>query len=432
MQDSEKIEELESKISILTKKVNQQEEKISFLSQQLDFAINSLKINDPHGSLAKSRLILEKIVYNVYSKEMNEEPKYTELHKTLCNNQFTNKIEKRILARMNSVREMANLGTHGDKVTIKDASAVLESLSEIVEWYFDNYTEPKQESVVDLKTTDNKTKDKVNNKTNKNSLDGKFFAKLSKDKDSLAYVKYREDPDLEMLQYCDNEDLEILVKYLIFDKDGEQRVTQHLLMDEQFKKCNGDFKSVWKEISGELQTYGANTIATMFRGGKGVQYKQILENVCKRMDVKFKDHDSVMRMENSLIIKITENAIHGMNDEQKMELNQRINLNVDDLKTETMIKALHKAYRSKSISLHTLTVLIADSTSKVIIGTGLLLTARAILGRSLFLGPIGILAGTLLTIPMFSGPAYRVTIPCVIQIAYMRQKLNSMEEVNDT
>lgn len=44
------------------------------------------------------------------------------------------------------------------------------------------------------------------------------------------------------------------------------------------------------------------------------------------------------------------------------------------------------------------------------------------LGAAAFAGPFAVVLGVALTVPMLSGTAYRVTMPAVIQIAYMRKK----------
>ena len=44
------------------------------------------------------------------------------------------------------------------------------------------------------------------------------------------------------------------------------------------------------------------------------------------------------------------------------------------------------------------------------------------LGAAAFAGPFAVVLGVALTVPMISGAAYRVTMPAVIQIAYMRKK----------
>ncbi|MGM0452802.1 MAG: DUF3944 domain-containing protein, partial [Thermodesulfobacteriota bacterium] len=100
-------------------------------------------------------------------------------------------------------------------------------------------------------------------------------------------MAYREDNDLVFLQYSDNEDLAVLVDFLTKDKDGNERLTEELSRQERFKNCNGDFTKVWNLIAGEIQCYGADSIITMFRGGKGVVYKEILTDVCKKMKVRF-------------------------------------------------------------------------------------------------------------------------------------------------
>ena len=57
-------------------------------------------------------------------------------------------------------------------------------------------------------------------------------------------------------------------------------------------------------------------------------------------------------------------------------------------------------------------------------GRGLTIAANAALTKwlSVLAGPIGWAVTALWTVIDIAGPAYRVTIPAVIQIAYMRQK----------
>ena len=46
---------------------------------------------------------------------------------------------------MNSIRDMCNLGVHGEKVVSIDAKIVLDNLCEVLEWYFENYKTKKSE-----------------------------------------------------------------------------------------------------------------------------------------------------------------------------------------------------------------------------------------------------------------------------------------------
>ena len=49
-------------------------------------------------------------------------------------------------------------------------------------------------------------------------------------------MAYLEDENLEFLQYCSTEDLQILVDYLTKDKDGQLRVSEELTTKESYKK----------------------------------------------------------------------------------------------------------------------------------------------------------------------------------------------------
>jgi hypothetical protein len=114
------------------------EQRLDTLSDQLSKALIYIE-DDPHSSLTKSRTILEQILLNIYKLEMDQEPKRVELGAILTDNQFTRKIDKRIVSRMNAIRDMCNLGVHGEKVVSKDAKIVLDNLCEVLEWYFENY-----------------------------------------------------------------------------------------------------------------------------------------------------------------------------------------------------------------------------------------------------------------------------------------------------
>ena len=140
------------------------ESNLEILSDQLNRALEYIE-NDPHSSLTKSRTILEQIILNVYELEMGQEPKRIELGAVLTDNQFTRKIDKRIISRMNSIRDMCNLGVHGEKVFSKDAKIVLDNLCEVLEWYFENYKTIKPE-IKDAENLGNKKLKKINKSKN--------------------------------------------------------------------------------------------------------------------------------------------------------------------------------------------------------------------------------------------------------------------------
>jgi len=60
---------------------------------------------------------------------------------------------------------------------------------------------------------------------------------------------------------------------------------------------------------------------------------------------------------------------------------------------------------------------------------GINLTIKAILIK--IIGQAGLLVSSVMDVIAISGPAYRVTVPSVIQVAYMRQKLAYMRQKNN-
>ncbi len=119
-----------------TEKLEKIETKIEGLSEQINFALSYIS-SDPHGSLAKTRMVCEKILLDTYRLLMKKEPKKPLLGDMLNDNQFTRLVERRILSRFNSVRDMANLGVHGEKVNIEDAKRATDDLIVLIDWYID-------------------------------------------------------------------------------------------------------------------------------------------------------------------------------------------------------------------------------------------------------------------------------------------------------
>ncbi len=110
----------------------------SHFSQELRFALGYIE-SDAASSLTKSRVVLEKLLIQVYSAEMGQKPRKTLLGDMLADAQFTRRLERRIVSRMNSIRDMANLGPHGEAVEPEDAVRVLDDLCEVLEWYLRRY-----------------------------------------------------------------------------------------------------------------------------------------------------------------------------------------------------------------------------------------------------------------------------------------------------
>jgi uncharacterized protein YaaW (UPF0174 family) len=240
---------------------------------------------------------------------------------------------------------------------------------------------------------------------------------------------YRNDPDLEFLQRCDNEDLEILVTYLTKGKNGEIRWHEELTGKEEYKNHCPNHKMYWKEIAAELQTYAGNTFANLRRGDQGILYKKILTEVCKKMKVNFNADSSVELIEINLLMKILIDSLAKMTPEQMQEVVKATGLKTTSFKPEAVAAALQLAVQMSGFTAYKVALIVANAVAKAILGRGLPLVVNAALVRaiSILAGPIGWAIAALWTLIDIAGPAYRVTIPSVIHVAYMRAKMNAKE-----
>jgi len=113
-----------------------------------------------------------------------------------------------------------------------------------------------------------------------------------------------------------------------------------------------------------------------------------------------------------------------MSTEQRHQLLTTLQIHdVPGLRAPLTAAALQAAIHSAGFSAYQLAVLVANGMATTLLGHGLTLAANAGLVKALafFAGPIGLAFNALWGTALVAGPAYRVTLPCVIQVALIRQ-----------
>lgn len=238
-------------------------------------------------------------------------------------------------------------------------------------------------------------------------------------------MAYRHDADLEFLGQMKSEDLGDLVYCLTHDKDGSVRLTEELTTASAYKANYPDHHAYWELIAAEIQCFGANTFATMVRGGKGVAYKEVLMDVCGKMKVNFNKNSSVETIEGNLLMKILTDAVEKMSPDELRQLAEATGIkNTNGITPEAMVGAFQTIFRMGGFKSYQLTLVVVNAVLKALIGRGLTIVGNQTLMRvmSILTGPIGWVITGLWTAIDIAGAAYRVTIPAVIQIAALRQK----------
>lgn len=243
-------------------------------------------------------------------------------------------------------------------------------------------------------------------------------------------MAYREDKDLDFLGEMSNEELNTLVNIITKDEDGSTRWTEELTSNDLYKRHYPNHAKYWHLIAAEIQCFGANTFVTLFRGGKGVLYREVLTDAAEHINAKFDERDSTRSIENAVIEKTLESSLEKMSLEERQAFIKATGLrNVRSLSLDALMSAIHADLQTGGIEALTLTAAISNAASRAYqensVGVkSVFLMLAGPLGPSLpiaFGGPLAAL----------SGPAYRVTLPAVIQVSLLR-KIHQFKKAGTT
>lgn len=241
-------------------------------------------------------------------------------------------------------------------------------------------------------------------------------------------MAYRYDSDLEFLRDMTDKDLEVLVETLT-GKYGDRRWTESLTGKDHYKRHYPNHSKYIDEIMEELQRFGGNTIANLARMGKGVLYKEILCNVCDKVKANYNKESPVERIEGNLLVKILEKAMEKMSEEELKKFAKEAGFDTaKGFSKQAIFATMQTAIKVGGFASYKIAVIVANAVAKQVLGRGLTLAANAglTMAMSVFAGPIGWAVTALWTI---AGPAYRVTMPTVIVVIVLRQRLNSAVDI---
>ena len=236
------------------------------------------------------------------------------------------------------------------------------------------------------------------------------------------------DKDLRFLSSCENEDLRVLCDILTHDRLGNIRITEQLTStDEYNRNYPEDMLFLVPQISNELLKYGSNTLSTFWHNEPD-SYETVLRRVCKQMDVRTMEQDSVAKMERNLLTTLCQDTLDKMSERELRLLANENGIPDKTLTRQALTAALLMAIRTSRAVLTRIVARIIQYIVEIItvrgVATAGIETAtRAVSGA---LGPIGWIALGAWTVYDISSPAYRVCVPAVLQVAYMR--LNRFEK----
>lgn len=225
-----------------------------------------------------------------------------------------------------------------------------------------------------------------------------------------------------ILEISSNDDLETLVEYL------QTKISETLTSSDAYKEHYPEHVMYADLIAKEIREMGGNSFANLFRGFQGPSYYEIVCDVADKLKVPYNKNKEVANIEDSILEKILTTALDSMSDDEKRkllaEMGAKGTAGIGGLSTATFLTI----FRAGGFYSYQLTLIIANQIARLILGRGLMLATNATLVRtvSVITGPIGWAITGLWTAVDLAGPAYKVTIPCVIHIAMLRKKLNAL------
>jgi uncharacterized protein YaaW (UPF0174 family) len=160
----------------------------------------------------------------------------------------------------------------------------------------------------------------------------------------------------------------------------------------------------------------------------------VLTDACEKLKVNFNKYSSAEQIEGNLLMKILKEALEKMSPEELKELADATGVkNTSGITAETMTGVFQAVFKAGGFKSYQLTLIVVNAISKALIGRGLSFAGNAALTRtmSILAGPIGWVITGIWTAIDIAGPAYRVTIPAVIQVAALRQKHLYAEQANN-
>lgn len=181
-----------------------------------------------------------------------------------------------------------------------------------------------------------------------------------------------------LLSLCTKEELEPIVEKII------SKVSNFIDINEEYKKFSPDHTKYHKIIGDEIRLFGGNSICNLFRS-EGPPYSQIVIDVCKKLDIPYQN-DNIIKNENNLLDIFLERCWSALNPEEREKLAKSASIN-----------ALDKISDVSTLFKKGATFLITD----------------------FIFGPIG---WFYLGNALFDAN-YKVTVPCVLHISYLRRKI---------
>ncbi|MDV1444084.1 hypothetical protein RZQ47_20525 [Klebsiella variicola subsp. variicola] len=218
-----------------------------------------------------------------------------------------------------------------------------------------------------------------------------------------------DDALVQLLLNADKGDIDLLIDYVTnTGKLGFSMSDSVKTVLQDAKRQDIPDEETLRLLVRELQHFGGNTFVNLFRRN-GVSYSEIVADVASHLKMKAPAAASVEEKEALIIDCVFTSSWKKMSDDERSQILRDMGIN---------------GSASMDIPVWQRAALVANSLAQTTAGKVLPLIAGLGIGRVLgvLTGPVGLAITGLYTAYDISNPAFRVTLPCVVQIAWIRLK----------
>lgn len=213
----------------------------------------------------------------------------------------------------------------------------------------------------------------------------------------MATVVPRDLPLVDLLSKASSADLNILADLITDNEKGRVALDSKVKITIWNHRAKGSLRSIPDVLEAEIRAFGSNSIANMFRSS-GVSYEELASDVAKKLDGK-------------------PTASHDIFDIEEIVMRQALS-ETKGVKTYSS----HAELMSQVAQVVNALVSSAGKFGGIAATGGAAAASSAVGGRlvGLVAPPLAVLAAGV-TIYQATSPAFRITVPAVLQIARIRR-----------
>lgn len=188
-------------------------------------------------------------------------------------------------------------------------------------------------------------------------------------------------------------------------------------------------------LAQEILDFGGNSIANLFRelfdddDDPGLTYDVIVKDVADKLKASYRADAADEEIEDAIIAKVLGDVWAKMSEADRNALISECNPSGKAWMIGGSKAAIQTVFMAGGFQSYQLLVIVVNAVVKQAVGVGLMssglsLATNAALTRTaaMFVGPIGWIFTGILTAIQVAGPSYKVTVPSVLYIAYLRRK----------